>query len=53
MDVSEDSDIEEEIKDIDESYRSAFVSDPDQEDNTDVKMEYEVKKGRVNSFMRL
>jgi hypothetical protein len=51
MDVSEDSDIEEEIKDIDENYRSPFVSDPDQEDNTDVKMECEVKKGRVNLFM--
>ncbi|PNF40879.1 hypothetical protein B7P43_G15530, partial [Cryptotermes secundus] len=51
MDVSEDSDLEEEIKDIDENYRSPFVSDPDQEDNTDVKMECEVKKeSRVSRF---
>jgi hypothetical protein len=57
MDVSESSDIEDEIKNIDdksEDNRSASVCDPDQEeDNTDVKMESEEKKGRVHLFMRL
>jgi hypothetical protein len=54
MDVSENSDIEDEIKDIDENYISPFVSDPDQEeDNTDVKMESKEKKGRVYLFMWL
>jgi hypothetical protein len=49
MDVSENSDTEDEIKNIDdksENYGSASVSDPDQEeDNTDVKVESEEKKG--------
>jgi hypothetical protein len=54
MDVSESSDIEDEIKNIDdksEENRSARVSDADQEeDNTDVKVESEEKKGRLNLF---
>jgi hypothetical protein len=57
MDVSESSDVEDEIKNIDdksENCRSASVSDLDQEeDNTDVKMESEEKKGREHLFMRL
>jgi hypothetical protein len=53
MDVSENSDIEDEIQNVDENYRSAIVSDPDQEeDSTDVKVESEEKKGRVYLFMR-
>jgi hypothetical protein len=56
MDVSENSDIEDEIKNVDdksEENRSAHVSDADQEeDNTDVKMESDEKKGRLHLFMQ-